>query len=247
MFDNNIVIGITFVIGIFALFFYLVYRYEKKRSKALQAEATKLGFKFEQKVSNDFKNKYRSFYLSSIGKDEGIINRMWREQDSYTISVFEHKYTTSSGEDSSTTKHSVISITNRDDSLPSFSLTPKSSSLNLAGQLGAVAGNVIEDFLNNKSEKTANDKKIILKINSGLTNSHQLTGKNDAAIQKIFNQKLIEFLEKEPELYIENRADTFVCYYKSTRYKAKEINPFIEKVKNIRQLFGSNNELRLKL
>ncbi len=247
MFDNNIVIGISFIIGIYALFFYLVYRYEKNRSKALQAEATKLGYKFEKKVSDDFKNKYRSFYLSSIGTDEGIINRMWREQDSYTISVFEHKYTTSSGEDSSTTKHSVISFTNQDNSLPSFSLTPKSSSQNLAGQVGGFIGDAIEDFLGNKSEKTADYKKIILKPNSGLTNNHQLTGKDEAAIQQIFNQELIELLEKEPELYIENRADTFVCYYKSTRYKAKEINPFIEKMKNIRQLFGSNNELKLKL
>ena len=243
MANNNIVLGISVIIVVFAFFFYLVYSYEKKRSKALQTEASRLGFNFEKLVSDESAEKYLSFHLASLGKDEGLMNRMWGEQDEYNISIFEHKYTMPSGEGSSATKHTVIAFETKTESLPSFSLTPKDNSQQLAGLIGGA----IESLLGTKSKTMSDYKEITLKSNTDFTEKHQLKGVDEAALQQFFTSEVIALLEQDPDLYIENQGGIFLGYYKSERFKAKELSQFIEKIKNLRQAFSKNIEIKLEL
>lgn len=66
MLNNNIVMGISIIAGIILLFIYLVYAYEKERSKSLHTEAEKLNFQFQKEASDDVLNKYLSFHLVNI-------------------------------------------------------------------------------------------------------------------------------------------------------------------------------------
>jgi len=246
--NSNILLGISIILAVFSLFFYLVYAYEKKRSKLMHATANKLGLQFDAKPDDKESNKYLSTYLFSIGQNEGIINRIWGKENTDNIAIFEHKYNIPSGEGSSSTKHTVVALEKNDNVLPSFLLRPcETRTSSTTNQLLGKIGGMLEDAVTRAPQKNTNFKEIKLSTTDSFSEKYYLSGEKEAEVKNLFNSEVLDFLEKEADFHIENQGDIFLCYYKSTRFSAKEIPAFIETAKTLHKLLLSTANVTLSL
>ena len=187
------------------------YVYEKKRTEALELIAKKLGFSFSKSGRKKTKLTHEKFALFSKGSSRKLKNEIWGNNKDNKVSIFGYSYSQRSGNNSSTYKQTVLSIEDSRLDLPKFELGPE----NTFHKIGQVFGYQDIDF----ESFPVFSKKYLLR------------GSDEVRIRKLFTPEVIEYFEKNQNLYVEAQGRTLILYKPSERCKPDEITGFYQKGK----------------
>jgi len=208
---------IALIISIFliaaGLIVSIAWFYDRQRSKALHTFADSMDFSFERKGNESLIAMNDDFELFSHGRSKKIYNVMTGRSGDMDITIMDYHYKTDEGKNSQT----VILVQSRYLLLPPFSLSPE----NLVHKIGGV-------FDYHNINFTSHPK---------FSEHYLLKGDDEDTLRETFNDKLIEFYEKDNILNTEGYYDKFVHYKTSKKLSPKEIKELLQEGINLCGLF----------
>jgi hypothetical protein len=203
-------IAILIIVGVGALvggIIWLVRHFEKKRTEALNAIASKFGLEFSAAKDDQLLQKMQVFALFNKGHSRKIKNVMKAETEIASLTVFDYQYTTGGGQSSQVHSHTVVTMESDSLSLPIFKLRPE----NFFDKVGAAMG--FQD--------------INFDTHPEFSKSFVLQGENEDAIRNFFDTEMLEFLAKQQGCYIESAPGVFI-YLRGGRKKPEQIRELID-------------------
>jgi len=87
-------------IAVIAIVIYIIWYYNRQRTKALKVMAESLNFIFAEKCDKSLMNALGAFHLFSQGYSRRISNVLTGKFNLITITVMDYKYTTGGGKSS---------------------------------------------------------------------------------------------------------------------------------------------------
>jgi hypothetical protein len=201
-------------IGILVFSFY----YEKKRSEQLKEFAGSHGFIFYPEGNQEMINSLQDFELFKRGRSKKIKNLMFKQPtDAIKQFLFDYKFTTGSGRNSSTHKYTILVYQSDLLELPAFYMRPE----NLFDKIGSKFGFEDIDF----------------PAYEGFSENYMLKGKNETAIRQFFGERIFRYFESEKKVTVEGNLNTLVIYSSDRRKKPDDLHAFIIKGNQIFDLF----------
>ena len=210
-----IIIGfIAVTVGVGA---YIAYLNEKKRTAALFDVATRMGFTFEPKVSNDEAATLGSFHLFSTGRSRKGKNLMRGKADGADAIVLDYQYTTGSGKNSHTHVQTVVLYPGvpTDARLPDFTLAPE----HWWTKIGELFGYQDIDF--ESSEE--------------FSKNYLLRGPDESAIRAAFGMNVLGFFAQNPGWSVESAGGQLAVYHTERRPKPEELQAFVAETATVRR------------
>lgn len=212
------------ILGIAALggmIIYLIYQHEKKRIRALEDVAMRNGFSFNKKMDQDV--RLENFKIFNKGNSKKRSNLMQGTRSGIKWTIFEYKFTTGGGKNSSTEKQTVAIAELKNTQLPNFCLGKK----NIFHKIGSKFGYKYIDFENNPL----------------FSNNYLLRGEDETAIRKIFNSNILTYLEQKlTKATIEAEGNKLVYYIPRKRIKPDQFLTFLDDAEKIVRMFYSGKE-----
>jgi hypothetical protein len=202
-----LIIGaIVVTIGVGAYFAYLN---EKKRTAALADAALRLGFSFEQKVSNEEAATLGSFHLFKIGRSRKGKNLMRGKSDGADAVLLDYQYTVGGGKNSHTYSQTVVIYPGEAGgaALPDFTLGPE----HWWNKVGEVFGH----------------RDINFEASEEFSKHYLLKGPDEAAIRTLFGAEPLGFFAQHQGWSVESAAGSLVIYHSGRRVKPEEMQPFL--------------------
>ena len=206
--------AILATIGVGAYFAYLG---EKKRTAALFEVATRLGFGFEPKVSNDEAATLGTFHLFKIGRSRKGKNLMRGRSDGADAIVLDYQYTTGGGKNSHTHNQTVVIYAASADAtaLPDFTLGPE----HWWDKIGEVFGHKDIDF----------------EASEEFSKHYLLKGPDEAAIRALFGAEPLGFFAQHQGWSVESAGGSLAVYRADKRAKPEELQPFLAETAAVRR------------
>ena len=209
-------VTILFIAGIasfvIASIIYGIWR-ERKRRQQLRQVADDLGLEYVAKGEHPLYSVVHDFRLFSHGRSRKRSKLIAGETDDLTIGVFDYAYTTSSGENSTTHRQSVVALHSDAIVIPCFNLRPQ----NMLDRLGAAMGLQDIDFENHPN----------------FSQMFVLQGEDEAAIRTFFDGDWLDFLENYRGFSIEGRNGSLIFYKARYRIRPNEIKNYLGKAYEI--------------
>lgn len=168
-----IFIFIGIVVGVIALSF----AQEKKRTEALRSVATSLEMSFEDDNCDPSELGLGHMNLFSKGRSRRAYNIMKGVFADVDCLLFDYRYTTGGGKNSSTYRQTVVAFKVPDANLPQFVCKPEHFFHKFADMFG------FEDI--NFEEYPR------------FSNAYRLNGEDETRVRRIFNAEVIDILESE--------------------------------------------------
>lgn len=201
-------------IGILVFSFY----YEKKRSQQLKEFADSHGFTFFPEGNQEMINSLQDFELFRRGRSKKIKNLMFKQPtDAIKQFLFDYRYTTGSGRNSTTHKYTILVYQSDLLELPAFYMRPE----NLFDKIGSKFGFEDIDFPAYKE----------------FSKNYMLKGKNETAIRQFFGERIFRYFESEKKITVEGNLNTLIVYTTDRRKKPEDLHAFIIKGNQIFDLF----------
>ena len=210
-----IIIGfIAVTVGVGA---YIAYLNEKKRTAALFDVATRMGFTFEPKVSNDEAATLGSFRLFKTGRSRKGKNLMRGRADGADAIVLDYQYTTGSGKSSHTHVQPVVLYPGvpTDARLPDVTLAPE----HWWTKIGELFGYQDIDF--ESSEE--------------FSKNYLLRGPDESAIRAAFGMNVLGFFAQNPGWSVESAGGQLAVYHTERRPKPEELQAFVAETATVRR------------
>ena len=191
---------------------------EKKRTKAFMLLSSKYGFRFEKNPADDIVKELNYFSLFKRGRSKKVYNVISMTKDNVSWKVFDYRYATGSGKNSSIHNQTVALQQIANLKLPFFSITPES----FFHRIGDVFGYSDIDF----EEYPEFSKNYFLK------------GSDEEEIRKLFSKDVIRYFEQEKNIInIEAAGDVILVYKPSKRIKPVELSSFMKKAEEVVSVF----------
>ncbi len=190
---------------------------EKKRGEQLQLLAQQFKLGYQKDDTNRILKVVKKFKMLSIGRKHKIYNILLKESNDITILLFDFKYTTGSGKNSSTQYRSIAYVKSKHFELPYFSIGPE----NFFHTIGKFFGY----------------KDINFEMYPEFSKKYLLKGEDELSIERIFNRKIINFFLKKSKFSMEADRQEFVMTQGYRRKKIDEIEGFLREVIEVGQLF----------
>ena len=206
--------------GFFAfigLILVLAYRQEKARTEALKRTAEELGFTFSPDHQPLVMQELSALELFSRGRSRKLYNLMRGANPDTAVSVFDYKYTTGSGKNSSTHQQTVVCFDSDQLHLPTFTLQPEG----MFHKLFSVFGYQDIDFGDFPN----------------FSNRYLLRGSSEAAIRDFFDAPLVGALERLSGVTIEGHDRRLIYYRPANRPKPEEVRRLLEEAFEVFALF----------
>ena len=210
-----LIIGAVVVtIGVGAYFAWLS---EKKRTAALADVALRLGFNFEEKVSNEEAATLGSFHLFKVGRSRKGKNLMRGKSNGAEAIVLDYQYTIGSGKSSHTYSQTVVIYPGSAGAaaLPDFTLGPE----HWWDKVGEVFGH--RDINFESSEE--------------FSKHYLLKGPDEAAIRTLFGAEPLGYFAQHQGWSVEAAGGSLVIYHSGRRAKPEEMQPFLAETAAVRR------------
>ena len=189
------------IIGV-SVFFML--RLKKKRTKQLSGISRDLKLSFYPDGKDSIFESI-SFGIFDYGN---VSNMMHGEVSNAEFAIFDHRYTSGSGENSSTYKQTAIYFNPTNLNLPRFTLSPE----NLLHKIGSAFGYQDIDF----------------PTHPDFSKRFLLRGEDETKIRALFTNKLLNFLESQQKITIEGGGNQLILYRDNKRIRPEEWQNFID-------------------
>jgi hypothetical protein len=194
---------VTFVLLIGVPVFFML-RHEKKRTKQLSEISSDLKLSFYPDGKDSIFESI-SFGIFDYGN---VSNMMHGEVSNAEFAIFDHRYTSGSGENSSTYKQTAIYFNPTNLNLPRFTLSPE----NLLHKIGSAFGYQDIDF----------------PTHPDFSKRFLLRGEDETKIRALFTNKLLNFLESQQKITIEGGGNQLILYRDNKRIRPEEWQNFID-------------------
>jgi len=206
--------AIVVTIGVGAYFAYLN---EKKRTAALADAALRLGFSFEDRISNEEAAALGSFHLFKIGRSRKGKNLMRGKSYGADAIVLDYQYTVGGGKSSHTYSQTVVIYPGSagGTALPDFTLGPE----HWWDKVGEVFGHRDIDF--ESSEE--------------FSKHYLLKGPDEAAIRTLFGAEPLGYFAQHQGWSVEAAGGSLVIYHTGRRAKPEEMQPFLAETAAVRR------------
>jgi hypothetical protein len=209
------------VIALIAVFAYIGYLIEKRRTEALKRVAEELGFEFFPKDVGMLRN-LDGFHLFSQGHSKRIKNLMRGEAGGLAVEIFDYRYVTGGGKSSQTWNQTVLCFRLDGPDLPDFSLRPE----NLFHRIGALFGYQdinFEDY-------------------PRFSKSYLLRGPDENEIRELFSERVLTFYQARPGLSTEGGGDRLLFYRHNKRVDPQKVHEFLEEGFQVLAVFRPSDE-----
>ncbi len=212
--------GLKIIIGgvvalLFGIGFY-EYHTSKKRREALEKFAADNGYKFTQdyplSTKEDAENPNP---LALKGKHTKLFSQGSKKTMDYVLSrpgeddnkfFFDYEYVTRSGKSDTTYRQSVARFVLDGKKMPEFTIEP-------------------EDIIQRVFESHYKD--IDFEQHPGFSKKYFLKGKDESSVRELFNDSILNMLEKTEKLYIESNGDELFIYRNYKRVAPENMSDFI--------------------
>ena len=191
--------------------------FDKKRTEALRAVATDIGLQFLATKDEELLAKMNAFPLFNKGRSRKIKNVMTTETDIARLTIFDYQYTTSSGKNSHTHHHTVVSMESDALSLPHFSLSPEG----FFQRVGAAIGMQDIDF----------------EAHPEFSSSFVLKADNEQSVRMFFDAEVLKFLAQRKGICVESAPGAFI-YFRGARRKPEQVHEFMNEAFTIYSAFA---------
>jgi hypothetical protein len=200
------------IIGVFILIAVISSLREKRRTRLLATAAPELGFAFAY-TDSTLTDELSQFRLFSIGRNKEVKNVMSGAGDGTEFVVFDYKYRTGSGKNSSNHRQTVLLMRRPDWRFTQFELRPET----LFTKLGQMLGKEDINFEGHPE----------------FSRQYHLRGPDDEAIRRLFGGKLLAHLESNPGLCIEAAGRCVILYRWGKRIAPAEIGPLVDRARDL--------------
>ena len=195
---------------------WLVRRFEKKRTEALQAVATDVGLQFSATKNDELLAKMNAFSLFNKGRGRKMKNVMTTETDIARLTMFDYQYTTGGGQHSQTSRHTVVALESDVLKFPSFALRPEG----VFQKVGAAIGMQDIDFEGHPE----------------FSNSFVLTGDDEQSVRAFFDADVLELVAQQQGICVESGPGIFI-YHCGGRRKPEEILELMNEARTVHSVF----------
>ncbi|KAA3613404.1 MAG: hypothetical protein DWQ01_02450 [Planctomycetota bacterium] len=204
--------GFSYVIlaflGFGAIIVFLSFQYEKNRTQKFKEIADQVRLSFEEKGDGWISGLENQFPLFSRGRSKRIRNVLRGKTKNAEISIFDYRYVTGGGRNSSTHKQSVILLQSEGMELPAFAMRPE----NIFHKIGSTLGFQDIDFPNHPT----------------FSNKYLLQGQDEHLIRDLFSRELLKFLEKGTPICLQGCGNRLLYFRHRKRIKPNELKEFLE-------------------
>lgn len=208
--DASLIIVIIFIVIIAVI---ISITNEKKRTEKFKQIAPQIGLRFIE----DNHEKY-SFKIFKKGHSQKIKNNLNGSYDGFSIDVFDYIFTIGYGRGRKTHKQTVAIVKLKNRILPKFNLGPES----FFHRIGDLFGSHDIDF-----EQFPKFSK-----------NYLLKGDSESEIRNIFNQKVIQYFEKQEYIRnIEANSDQILYYTLNHRFRPDELIEFLDQAIEVAKIF----------
>ena len=204
--DNLIILLltlVTFVLLIGVPVFFML-RHEKKRTKQLSKISSDLKLSFYPDGKDSIFESI-SFGIFDYGS---VSNMMHGKVSNAEFAIFDHGYTSGSGDNSSTYEQTAIYFNSTNLNLPRFTLSPEY----LLHKIGSAFGYQDIDF----------------PTHPDFSKRFLLRGEDETKIRALFTNKLLNFLESQQKITIEGGGNQLILYRDNKRIRPEEWQNFID-------------------
>lgn len=201
-----IILGIAAIVSLVACLIWLAFHLEKKRIEALHAVATELGMEFSVTQDHTLLNRLQVFSLFNKGRSRKMRNVMKAATELAQLTIFDYQYTTGSGKNSHTHRHTIVAMQSDSLDLPSFTLRPEG----LFDKIGAAIGFQDIDFDHHP----------------GFSKSFVLKGDNEHAIRRFFDEEMLKMFAERKGISVESAPGVFI-FLRGGRKKPAQIREFM--------------------
>ena len=203
----SIVLGcISGGLGIVGLVLWLVFRYEKKRTAALELVAKELGLQFSPHADERLLAKLQQFRLFNWGQSRRMKNVMTAETEHVKLTIFDYQFTTSGGQQSHTYSHTLVAFESATLQLPQFSVWPEG----FIDKMGAKLGSQDIDFDEHPE----------------FSSMFVLQSDDESTVRTVFNRQILDMFAAQPGISADS-SPGLLTYRKAERRKPAEIRDFM--------------------
>jgi hypothetical protein len=190
---------------------------EKKRTAALFDVATRIGFNFEAKVSDETAATLGPFHLFKRGHSRKGKNLMRGKANGADAIVLDYQYTTGSGKSSHTHNQTVVIYPGAgvNTALPEFTLGPE----HWWDKVGQVFGH--RDINFDSSEE--------------FSKHYLLRGPDESAIRAAFGTNVLGFFAQSQGWSVESAGGSLAVYRAEKRAKPEDFQPFVAETAAVRR------------
>ena len=219
MSGGAIVILIIGILMVGAVIVAVIYYFDRRRSDAIQAIATRLGLTYRRKPTDADNALIIGSHIANTGHSHVTSNVLEAARtDELSLTLFDHSYTIGYGKSRQTYNQTFTRMQSPLLNLPSFVLFPET----FFSKIGKLFGGKDVNF----PDAPQFSKKYILR------------GPDEAAIRSFFTPALLQFFERQERLLtIDAAGDTLLAHRTSRRAKPEQIEAYIAEGKQILALF----------
>jgi hypothetical protein len=193
--------------------------FDRKRTEALGAIATDLGFSFYEKGNDQLMGVVQDFRLFGRGRSRRIRRLMQGQVGDAFVSLFDYQYTTGGGKNSHTYVQTVLLVQSEALQLPQFFLAPEDIFHKIAEMFGA--------------------KDIDFDSHPQFSKQYLLKGEDETAIRRIFGFRTLEFYESVFPLTTEARDSRLLVYRPSHTAAPNQLKSFLDQGCQVFEQFKS--------
>jgi hypothetical protein len=197
-------VAVAAVAAIVSLFYYL----EKKRTEEMGLAAERLGFSFSAEPEPGLLEGLRSLRLFSQGRSRKIRSVLRHQVDDIQITLFDYRFTTSSGKHNRTHDQTVGLFETERLELPAFALRPEHVFHRLAGALGY--------------------QDIDFEQDPAFSEAVLLQGRDEHHIRSLFDRNLLAYFARHPGVCAEGEGSRLVFYRQERRVEPAQLEGFVE-------------------
>jgi hypothetical protein len=195
---------------------------EQERRKRLQAVAAERGFSFSAEAEPGLLPTLAGFHLFSQGRSRRIMNVMRTNVEGINVSLFDYKYTTSSGKHSHTHRQTVLLFESEKIRLPRFTLRPE----HMFHKLGSFLGYQDIDF----------------EARPKFSDNYLLQGDDEARIREVFREPVLAYYAEHSGLCTEGNGQQLLYYRADERIEPGWIEDFMQWGLDVVDLFCEKDD-----
>jgi len=196
---------------------------EQERRKQWHAVADTKGFRFSAEADPTLLIAVDHFHLFSQGRSRKIINVMRTDIDDIAVSIFDYKFTTSSGKHSQTHRQTVALFESEQIRLPRFTLRPE----DLFHKIGSLLGYQDIDF----------------EAHPEFSGAYLLQGNDKARIREVFTDTVLSYYAQRGGLCTEGKGQQIVYYRADQKIAPERIETFLKQGLDVVDLFCEKDDV----
>ena len=186
---------------------YWSYASSKRRTADFKEQADQMGLQFVDDPNGKAYREFDKFKLFNRGRSRRMTNLVEGDSGDVKISIFDYRFTTGSGKQSTTHNQTIIALKSQLLGCPEFTMRPEG----FFDRIGSAMG--LKDI--NFDTHPEFSKLFVLK------------GPDEAAIRNFFAPTVLEFFEGQPKISLEASGDTMFFYRNRTRRKPEELKDLL--------------------